>query len=413
MQEEYMVALKAATEAAFANAAWMSTTGNKDINRIDAWIGGLAEREVAGGMLGSTFDAVFAIQMMNLQNGDFFYYLGRVPNTEFFVEGMEGNQYSDLVMRNSSATDIYGDIFSVADSYEKVGDTAGNASAATLADLAAITTTKQVFDLAGNVIQADIGTAGFVGTVFTGNQGNYVDARNVLNANGIGNAGEMISGTALADRIDGLGGNDTIRAGAGDDIINGGSGVDYLYGDAGNDTINGDSENDFIYSGDGNDTVRGGLGIDVIFGHAGDDTIFGGADADVIVGGSCNDTIYGGDGIAVAVALVDPLHPDVLIALDPEPAVAVAVLMPVVPQFSLVQQKEKDQAQQQGHEQGVGSGFTFKGLGQEVQKRCGQQGPCGQTEHVLGVAAEHTKTQPGSQPNAANACCQGTHQNRQ
>lgn len=331
-QEDYMIGLKAATEAAFANAAWMSTTGNKDINRVDAWIGGLAEREVTGGMLGSTFNAIFAIQMMNLQNGDFFYYLGRVPNTEFFVEGMEGNQYSDVVMRNSTATDIYGDIFSVADTYLQVGDT-GNVTAATLADLAAITTTPDgvIFDLAGNVVQAEIGTAGFVGTnvntrVFTGNQANYVDARNVLNQNGIGNASEMITGTALADRINSLGGNDTIRAGAGDDILNGGSGVDYLYGDAGNDTINGDSENDFMYAGDGDDTVRGGLGIDVIFGHAGNDTIYGGVDGDVIVGGTGNDTIYGGDGIAVAVVLVDPLHPDVLIALDPEPAVAVGPL---------------------------------------------------------------------------------------
>ena len=330
-QEQYMVALKAATVAAFENAAWMGTSGNKDINRIDAWIGGLAEKEVIGGMLGSTFDAIFAIQMMNLQNGDFFYYLGRVPNTEFFVEGMEGNQYSDVVMRNSNATDIYGDIFSVADKYLKVGDTAGNVTAATVADLAAITTNQQVFDSASNVILADIGTAGFVGNnintrVFTGNPGNYVDSRNVLNANGVGNAGEMFSGTDLADRIDGLGGNDTIRAGGGNDILNGGSGVDYLYGDAGNDTINGDSENDFIYAGDGTDTVRGGLGIDVIFGHAGNDTIFGGVDADVIVGGTGNDTIYGGDGIAVAVLVADPLHPDVLIALDPEPAVAVALL---------------------------------------------------------------------------------------
>ena len=329
-QENYMLGLKAATEAAFDDAAWMSTNGNKDINRVDAWLGGLAEREVTGGMLGSTFDAIFAIQMMNLQNGDFLYYLGRVPLTEFFVEGMEGNQYSDVVMRNSTATDIYGDIFSVADTYLQVGD-AGNVTAATLEELAAITTTQQAFDTAGNVIEADIGTAGFVGAnvntrVFTGNQGNYVDARNVLNQNGIGNASEMITGTALADRIDALGGNDTIRAGAGDDILNGGSGVDYLYGDAGNDTINGDSENDFIYAGDGNDIVRGGLGIDVIFGHAGDDTIYGGVDGDVIVGGTGNDTIYGGDGISVAVVVVDPLHPDVLIALDPEPAVAVGPL---------------------------------------------------------------------------------------
>ena len=331
-QEKYMVALKAATVAAFADKAWMGTNGNKDINRIDAWIGGVAEREVTGGMLGSTFDAIFAIQMENLQNGDFFYYLGRVPNTEFFVEGMEGNQYSDVVMRNSTATNIYGDIFSVADSYLNVGDTAGNETAATMTALAKIKTTPNgvVFDLSGNVVQAEIGTAGFVGTgvnrVFKGNGGNYIDSRNVLNANGVGNASEMITGTANADRIDSLGGNDTIRAGAGDDILNGGSGVDYLYGDDGEDTINGDSENDFIYAGDGNDTVRGGLGIDVIFGHAGDDTIYGGADGDVIIGGTGNDTIYGGDGISVAVVVVDPLHADVLIALDPEPAVAVGPL---------------------------------------------------------------------------------------
>lgn len=243
---------------------------------------------------------------------------------------MEGNQYSDLVIRNTTAKDIYGDIFSVADSYLNLADTAGGiVSAATLAGLAAITTRKQVFDLNGNVIQADIGTAGYVGTnpntrVFTGNQGNYVDARNVLNPNGVGNASEMISGTDGVDRINSLGGNDTVRAAGGDDIVNGGSGVDYLYGEAGNDTINGDSENDFIYGGDGNDTLRGGIGLDVIFGHAGNDTMYGGLDADTMVGGSGDDVMYGGDGVTVAVT--DPLHPDVVTALDPEQAVEIALL---------------------------------------------------------------------------------------
>lgn len=325
-QQQYMTALKAAANLAFADATWMGIQGNKDFNRIDAWIGGLAEKEVVGGMLGSTFNAVFAIQMMKLQNGDFFYYLGRVPATEFFVEGMEGTQYSDLVMRNTTATDVYGDIFSVADSYLHIGDVPGVVTAASLDELTAISTTKQVFDINGNVIQASVGTAGFVNGVFTGNPGSYTDARNVLNANGIGNASEMIVGTDGNDVVNGLGGNDCVRAGLGDDTINGGSGVDYLYGGDGNDVVNGDSENDFIYANEGFDTVRGGLGIDVMFGHGGDDVMYGGLDADVMVGGSGNDLMYGGDGLNVVLTLVDPLHPDVLTVLDPEPAVAIAPL---------------------------------------------------------------------------------------
>lgn len=103
-QTAYMNGLKAAADAAFANATWMGVSGNKDFNRIDAWIGGLAEKEVVGGMLGSTFDAVFAMQMMNLQNGDHFYYLQRIIGTEFFNEFIEGNMLADLVMRSTGAT---------------------------------------------------------------------------------------------------------------------------------------------------------------------------------------------------------------------------------------------------------------------------------------------------------------------
>ena len=93
--------------------------------------------------------------------------------------------------------------------------------------------------------------------------------------------------------------------------------------------------------------------------------------------------------------------------------VIMTMFVPVVPQLSLVEQKEKHQADEQGHEQGVSPGFTLKGLGQQVQKSCGQQGPSGQAEHVLGVAAEYAKTQPSSHPDAANARHQSTHQNRQ
>ncbi len=305
-QTTYMDALKAAAEAAYANATWMGISGNKDFNRIDAWIGGLAEREVIGGMLGSTFDAIFATQMMNLQNGDFFYYLGRIPNTEWFVENTEGSMLADLVMRSTGATDIYADIFSVADKYLQVGDAAGAGTPfANLAALQAATTVQRVMNANGDAISASIGRAGFVGGVYYGNPGNYVDARGVLNPNGVGNASEMITGTANADTIRSLGGNDTVRAGLGNDTIEGGSGVDFLYGEDGNDTIDGGSENDFLYGGAGDDTLRGGIGLDTMFGNAGNDTMYGGFEADIINGGEGDDTMYGGDGVVVG-GILDP-----------------------------------------------------------------------------------------------------------
>ncbi len=94
-------------------------------------------------------------------------------------------------------------------------------------------------------------------------------------------------------------------------------------------------------------------------------------------------------------------------------AVAVAVFMPVVPELGLVEQKEKQQTHQQSQEQLVRPGLALEGFGQEVQKRGRHQGPGGQAEHVLGIAAQDAKTQPSRHPDAANARHQSAHQNRQ
>jgi len=305
-QDEYMFALKNATEIAYSDSSWMSTNGNRDFNRIDAWIGGLAEREVQGGMLGSTFDAVFAMQMMKLQNGDHFYYLGRVPTTEFFIENMEGVQLADIVMRSTGATNVYADIFSVADKYVQMADVAGQSNFDTLDDLQAAVTDEQVFDATGEVVIASIGRAGYVNGVFYGNPVNYADARGVLNPNGVGNASERITGTAGNDTVFGLGGNDDIRGAGGADLLNGGAGVDFVYGDDGNDTLDGGIDNDFMYGGAGDDSMLGGLGADVMFGNDGNDSMFGGAGADRMQGGAGDDVMFGGDGVVDLAGVLDP-----------------------------------------------------------------------------------------------------------
>ena len=58
---------------AWANSGNDSITG---LDLVDLWVGGLAENtNPFGGLLGTTFNYVFESQLLNLQNGDRFYYL--------------------------------------------------------------------------------------------------------------------------------------------------------------------------------------------------------------------------------------------------------------------------------------------------------------------------------------------------
>ncbi len=70
---------------AWANGAQgITTTG---LDTVDFWIGGLAEKKMPfGGMLGSTFNFVFEVQMEQLQDGDRFYYLSRTQGLNLLNE---------------------------------------------------------------------------------------------------------------------------------------------------------------------------------------------------------------------------------------------------------------------------------------------------------------------------------------
>src|SRR5690606_512670 len=71
------------------------------LNDVDLWIGGPAERIMPfGGMLGSTFNAVFELQMENLQEGDRFYYLSRTQGLNLLNE-LENNAFSKMIMANT------------------------------------------------------------------------------------------------------------------------------------------------------------------------------------------------------------------------------------------------------------------------------------------------------------------------
>ena len=297
----YGAALKAAALLAFDNVAFM-TGGNKDFWNIDLWLGGLAEKKVAGGMLGSTFDIIFATQMLKLQDGDRFYYLERLLGTNLLLE-IEGQLFSDIVMRNTGVAHLYPDIFTVPDSHLEM--TAGTPVVKnTFAALVA--TTTLIAD--ANNVQQKIGTAGFVGDTFYGNPGNYLDARGVFNPNGAGNASEIIGGTANADKINGLGGNDALYGDGGNDTLEGGGGNDFLRGGDGNDVITDQEGDDLIWGDGGNDQINAGMGLDQVFGGEGNDTVYGGLGGDVVDGGAGDDIVYGDNGAGATVSITRDIN---------------------------------------------------------------------------------------------------------
>jgi len=110
----------------FMNSAGAYGTAETGLNKVDLWVGGLAEKtNLFGGLLGSTFNYVFEKQMTDLQNGDRFYYLLRTPGMNLRAQ-LEGNSFAELMMRNTNAHSLKADAFATADCKFQMSKLAGN-----------------------------------------------------------------------------------------------------------------------------------------------------------------------------------------------------------------------------------------------------------------------------------------------
>ena len=108
----YARRLDPADADAFLNGTGIYAGNLGGLENVDLWVGGLAEKNMPfGGMLGSTFNFVFEIQMEKLQNSDRFYYLQRLDGLHLFGE-MEANSFSAMIMRNTDAKHLPSDVFS-------------------------------------------------------------------------------------------------------------------------------------------------------------------------------------------------------------------------------------------------------------------------------------------------------------
>lgn len=128
------------------------------------------------------------------------------------------------------------------------------------------------------------------------------DDDDVLNGH---NGDDKLTGGNGNDRINGGNDNDTLYGNQGEDLLNGGNQNDKLYGGDGHDRVNGGNHDDILYGGQGNDTLNGGNHDDVLFGGdskdtlnggRGDDTLDGGNGEDLLTGGAGNDVMTGGSG---------------------------------------------------------------------------------------------------------------------
>lgn len=287
------VAGETASERA-ARIAWLNgpaaTTG---VNAIDLWIGGLAEKKMPfGGMLGSTFNAIFEAQLENLQDGDRFYYLTRTQGLNFLNQ-LEENSFSKLILKNSALSDPGPDgirgtgddivdrhlgvnVFANYDFYLEV-----NAAMQLGADP---TGNDPVLEgLGRGKVQRDDPLTAAIET-------------NFLRFTG----GEHVSvgGTSGADTIITDFGDDSVWGGAGNDRIESGAGVDLVNGGDGDDIItdSGDS-GDFLKGEGGNDVIANSNGLDILMGGTGKDVFFVGVDDTEVFAGQGDDFILGGDGV--------------------------------------------------------------------------------------------------------------------
>ncbi len=87
----------------------------KGIDRVDLWVGGLAEAHINGGIVGQTFWVVMHEQFDRLQEADRFYYKDRLEAFDFYDAFIDGQEFSDIVARNTGLTGLDEQIFEVND----------------------------------------------------------------------------------------------------------------------------------------------------------------------------------------------------------------------------------------------------------------------------------------------------------
>ncbi|MGK7917787.1 MAG: peroxidase family protein [Prochloraceae cyanobacterium] len=199
------------------------------VDKIDPWIGMLAEDHLPGSSVGETLKTVLTDQFLRLRDGDRFYYENLLTAKE--IEAIESTKLSHIIRRNTDTKIIQDNVFSLVNNGTSRND----------------------------ILQGGLGD-----DTLNGKRGD-----------------DILLGYQGADLLQGQGGNDILNGGEGNDTLLGGQGIDILQGGAGNDILNGQRDDDILVGGDGADVFQFGgknlqfrdLGVDQIIDFTPEDTI--------------------------------------------------------------------------------------------------------------------------------------------
>ncbi len=257
-------------------------------------------------------------------------FLGEDPTGTWTVviSKFPGGDYNTPATLHSATLSVYGEAAKDDNVYfytNEFGQLAGMDPSFTLSDAkgddtidAAAVTAAMTIDLTPGHVSHINGQAVTIATGTT-----------IENAIG-GDGGDVITGNAAVNNIQGMRGNDTIDGRAGDDTLDGGAGNDALFGRDGTDTLIGGEGDDVLIGGAGNDVLMGGdgrdrasyadataavslslyktvqvtvmgsdilTGIEDLEGSRFNDILIGDANGNRLLGGDGNDSLHGGAGI--------------------------------------------------------------------------------------------------------------------
>ena len=271
-----------------------------DVDKVDVFVGGIAEDAVEGAVVGELFHAVIADQFLRLRDGDRFWYENRYEGEQ--LEALQDTTLSEVILANTDIGMIQDKAFLA---YNRIG---GDDSSETMDgtwDRDLMMGEGGHDRLAGH--ESDDQIHGGPGNDWTyGGDGNdklVGDEGNDLLMGGDGD--DHAYGGEGRDRAYGGDGDDVVHGGADRDMVVGGRGDDWLIGDEGHDRVKGGegddhleggADRDKLEGGSGEDHLEGGDGRDRLYGNADDDWIQGGADVDMLFGGRGNDRLDGGEG---------------------------------------------------------------------------------------------------------------------
>lgn len=238
------------------------------VEKVDLWVGGLAEDKYHDAMVGETFYTILADQFIRTRDGDAYWYESRLDADTLYE--IKNTSLGEIIERNTDVEYMQDDVMIA---YDRIGGTDGYDK------LVGDEGHDLIIGFGGNdVLKGKRGEDELYGGegddfILGGGQGDKIDGESGNDGLYGQGGGDYIDGNYGHDGLLGGFGSDTLYGGEGDDLLSGGQGKDFLYGGTGDDVLKGDGNRDMLTGGEGDDFMLGGYGKDTFvfdsydFGH--------------------------------------------------------------------------------------------------------------------------------------------------